>query len=394
VLPEFFALTDGCEPSGKDQFPRSDSGGVPLCEEGSAPAWRDPGNQGAEPALPLPCLYSNNRVLEPGKEDGKGEVGQWNLLTGANKKTAHALVVEIQALAARFGLERLGFLTLTFADNVQTFKEAWRRFHNLSCNVLSSRYARCIRIAERQKSGRWHFHLLVVLGVDIQTGADFYAFDTGDYRTAAASLRSEWAFWRKTAKAYGFGRTELLPVRSSAEGIARYVGKYVSKHIGQREERDKGVRVVGYVGFKPGDRKACSRFSWATVGGWEWRCKLAEFARRAGAETMGDLTRIFGPKWAFLFQGSIALIPLTECVGMYPAGSAAVEEAKRAGSVPQFNPSGDPVWAVPKSWQPDPVCEGCSESERLAGAVRAVEMRLYAARLEPVAPPPGGWWQE
>jgi len=73
------------------------------------------------------------------------------------------------------------------------------------------------------------------------TGCDFTAIATRDYRSASAALKSEWEFWRETAPRYGFGRTELMPIKSTAEGISKYVGKYIAKHIDARIEKDKGA---------------------------------------------------------------------------------------------------------------------------------------------------------
>lgn len=339
----------------------------------------------ASGGFPLPCLSSNNCT-------DHGLTGAWNRLSGAHKKTAHALCVNIQAMAEHWGLERLGFLTLTFAEHLLDFREAARRFHSLATHVLKARYVQCIRIAERQVSGRWHFHLVVVLPADIRTGADFAGFVRGDYRSASPALRAEWAFWRRTARNYGFGRTELLPVRSTAEGVARYVGGYISKHIQARHGRDKGARLVGYVGFKPGvigeQRRASGVFGWVTPGGWEWRCKLAEFARRAGADTMDDLKRLFGPRWAYHFQDTIRGIPLTECPNAFPRGSAEAAAAVQATEAKRWKRPEDPIWAVPRSWRPPGVVEPAPADEVAAAEARAVEMALYAMRLPPLRPPP------
>jgi hypothetical protein len=110
----------------------------------------------------------------------------------------------------------------------------------------------------------------------------------------------------------------MLPVRSTAEGIARYVGKYVSKHIGQREDRDRGARVVGYGGYKPGERRAHSTFTWLTPHSWEWRVKVAHFARSVRAETMADLQQLFGSRWAYNLQGAIMAIPMAVALGHEP----------------------------------------------------------------------------
>lgn len=217
-------------------------------------------------------------------------------------------------MAARWGLERLGFLTLTFAEHILDPKESQRRLNSLSSNVLRERYPDgFIRVYERQKSGRIHYHLLVVLAQDVRTGVEFEHFAQGDYRTASAYLRTEWAFWRKTAKAYGFGRTELMPIRSTEEGIGRYVGKYIGKHHASRKEEDKGVRLVEY---SRGGRMATTRFGWSTENAAHWRAKVRLFAQimqarlRVPIEGMEDLTPVLGPRWAYHYRDFIYSLPV------------------------------------------------------------------------------------
>lgn len=257
-------------------------------------------------AAPLPCLSSNKCNDDPEK------AARLHRLTSQHRKTAVALSMNVAALAERHGIERLGFLTLTFADHVLDPKEAQRRFKSLRTGVLSDRYQGFIRVFERQKSGRIHYHLLIALDADIRTGVDFAAFARGDYRSASPELRAEWAFWRRTAKAYGFGRTELMPIRSTHEGIARYVGKYISKHIDQREERDKGVRLADY---SRGARIANTKFSWASPGARQWRAKLAIFAKtmfhagRLSSPTYQGLRAGLGPKWAYHWKDFILSLP-------------------------------------------------------------------------------------
>jgi hypothetical protein len=167
------------------------------------------------------------------------------------------------------------------------------------------RYQRAIGVWERQVSGRIHFHLVVVLDKDIRSGADFAAFKRQDYRSANSALRAEWAFWLKTCPKYRFGRHELMPVKSNAKGIARYVGKYISKHVTQRLPEDKGARVVRFIGYKPGMRRTCGRFSWNTDNGWLWRHKTAAFAKRHGLTDIGQMKTFFGSRWAYRLQKQI-----------------------------------------------------------------------------------------
>lgn len=215
-------------------------------------------------------------------------------------------------MAERHGIERLGFLTLTFADHVLDAAEASRRKNSLVTHVIRPRYGSALWVVERQKSGRIHYHLVVALEQDIRTGVDFAAIARRDYRTAGAALRSEWAFWRRTAPAYGFGRTELLPVMSTAAAISRYVGKYIGKHLEARQEADHGVRLVGTVGPKV----ATTKFGWVSPRAAEWRARAQAFAdmlHGAGAilaPTPEGMRLKFGKRWAWQWRDSIATFPL------------------------------------------------------------------------------------
>lgn len=249
----------------------------------------------------LPCLFSNNSTEHASSK-----------LSSQTRKSASALAWNVQAMAKKWGLERLGFLTLTFADHVLDGREAQRRFNSLATHVLRLRYSAYIRVMERQKSGRIHYHLLVVLDADIRTGFNFEAVAKHNYRSAGPGLRAEWSFWRQTAKTYGFGRTELLPVKSTSEGIARYVGKYISKHLQARQDDDKGLRLVEY---SQGARMASTRFQFATEGSASWRRKLKLFAslickaRGYPAPSMAALSKLLGPRWAYNWREFILSLP-------------------------------------------------------------------------------------
>ena len=246
---------------------------------------------------------------------GKGSGGLQPVgLTGPHRKVAAALSWNVAHVCQKFGIDRVGFLTLTFADHVLDAREASRRFNSLATHVLAQRYAAYVRVLERQKSGRIHYHLLVVLPDDIRTGADFDAFANRDYKSANNHLRREWAFWRKTAGMYGFGRTELMPIRSDANALGQYVGKYIGKHIGQREERDKGVRLVSY---SKDARMATSKFANVDKYSNEWRAKVQTFARivqgwkpHARIRSMDDLAFALGDKrWSYTWRNFILDLP-------------------------------------------------------------------------------------
>ena len=249
----------------------------------------------------LPCLSSNNSTE-------RGRVS----LSSQSRKAAAALAWNVQAMVEKWGLERVGFLTLTFSDCVVDGREAQRRFNSLSTHVLRGRYPAYIRVLERHKSGRIHYHLLVALDADIRTGFDFVAVKRRDYRSASEYLRSEWGFWRHVAKTYGFGRTELLPIKSTGEGIARYVAKYISKHMEARLKADKGLRLVEY---SQGARMASTRFQFSTKGSAIWRRKLRLFASIICAVcghpvvSMSSLSELLGSRWAYHWRDFILSLP-------------------------------------------------------------------------------------
>jgi hypothetical protein len=224
-----------------------------------------------------------------------------------------ALSWNIEEMFFRFGVERLGFLTLTFKDPVMLLPEASKRFNSLATHVLNNRYSAWLRIAERQKSGRVHYHLLVAMREDIRTGFDFEAVARKDYRSAGTALRDEWAFWRATAPAYRFGRTELLPIMSNVEAMSKYVGKYLSKgcYFNRRPE-DRGQRLIAY---SQGWRIASVQFAAASKGHAEWRRKCAMFARlewiagRLSEPSWEALSRAYGPRWAYRLGAEIIDLP-------------------------------------------------------------------------------------
>ena len=252
----------------------------------------------------LPCLNTNN--CNGGKKDRS------ECLSAAHRKTAYALKCNVLLLIARFGLEKIGFLTLTFARHVVAYKEAQKALHSLMTGVLKKRYVEYVIVMERMDSKRIHYHLLVVMAEDIRTGFNFAAVKRKDYKSASDYLRREWLFWRKTAPKYGFGRTELLPIKKTAEGVAKYVGKYIAKHIGQRLPEDKGARLVRYSKLT---NRVGIRFSWVSPGAYLWRSKLGAFCRLLSLNPDNHkifLKQWFGRNWIYHLRPLIDSIKLPE----------------------------------------------------------------------------------
>jgi hypothetical protein len=237
-------------------------------------------------------LPDGRQMVESG--DGVQEI--LGGLTTSQRKSAFALSENISYLAKIHGIERIGFLTLTFSDNLKDWREAQRRFNSLRSNFLCDRFGDWVVCLEPQKRGAIHYHLVVVAFSDIRTGVDFEAIAKRDYRSAPAVLRSIWRDLRENLPKYGFGRSELLPVKSSGEGIARYVGKYLDKGCTYRGDSFKGARMVRY---SQGWRAVSPRFSWVSDNAREWRQLVGSLVAMVGGDDTQALTHRFGRSWAW-----------------------------------------------------------------------------------------------
>jgi len=299
-------------------------------------------------ATPSLSICNNSTGAVPGDCDKEEPV-----LPGPRKKQAESLYRNIEWLAGEFGLESLGFLTLTVGDHalgqfvgITDRKEAEKRFNSLLTHVLKARYRCGVVTVERHKSGCLHYHLVVVLAGspsttavcrDIRTGFDwdkFLVFRRGGRRFRASQvgacdvLAVEWAFLRRVLPAYGFGRSELTPSRGNAVGLGRYMGKYLSKDWAARLPSDKGGRSVRYFGHwsksswwrrdaltgrlykRRSSRPFGCQFGWFTPRARAWREMLRQvsivaLARDSIAINADNVAQLFGQRWAFRFSRGV-----------------------------------------------------------------------------------------
>lgn len=235
-------------------------------------------------------------------------------MPGTRAKQAKALAYNIKWMADTFGVERLGFLTLTVGDTVngrfiktKSRDDAERRFNSI-LNRIRERYQCGVIVSERHKDGAVHYHLVVLLEYDIKTGFDFDAVKRRDYRSASEYLASEWAWWREHQANYGLGRHELLPVKSNGEAVGRYVAKYLGKSWDARTEEDKGRRNVRYFGRWSTDGRKCgppmsSRFGSMTPRAQAWRACLRQIqlATKLNGYELNEknIAENNGPRWAW-----------------------------------------------------------------------------------------------
>jgi len=259
-----------------------------------------------EENIPLPCLLSNNSIENTEFKSNK--------LSSSHKKSACSLAWNVQYMAEKYGLENIGFLTLTFPYHVTCMKEAQKKFNSFATNFLKDHFLAHIAVKERCKSKRIHFHLLVAHAQDLKSGLNFEELANRNYKSANPELRKQWSILRRKAPLYGFGRTELLPVKSTSEGIARYVGKYISKNVLERPPEDKGTRLVNYSGDS---RMANTQYMPVTDGTLQWRKKVKTFSRLI-AKARGlpplnekNISHHLGKRWAYQWREFILELPDT-----------------------------------------------------------------------------------
>ena len=271
---------------------------------------------GASPALP--CLLL---TTQPGVSKNKSAIA----------KKAETLYVNLDGLIRRVGIERVGFVTLTFPDHVTSREIASKRFNSLASHVLRPQQLEFIAVPERQGSGRFHFHLAAAFPWDIRTGFDFDAcanantikrehyaagkWDAGSlgeyeqwqriyFKSANQRLRDWWNYFRPVAKRYGFGRCETLPVISNGAAIARYLGAYVSTASNARTFADKGMRTVRYSIV---ERTASLKWSWADGNGKKWRRGLQLLGGIFELD-MDGLRKFFGKKFQYHMRKLIFIL--------------------------------------------------------------------------------------
>jgi len=305
-----------------------------VCQEGESENLLRDSVPDGEKAISLPCLYNNNSTEIPSETSLTSLVfTDSKVLTPYYKRSAEPLFLNVTRLIeVSPSIGHIGFLTLTFKDNVTDHKEANRRFNSFNVHFLKpfADLGHWIRVIERQTRGAWHYHLLIQTSQDIQKGFDFAEYDSymnqitkqtskkerirlSRLATSSANphLRLFWSQLRMACSKYGFGRSEMLPIRSNSEALSRYIGKYISKNFGTREKSDCGVR---YVAYSQGWLKNSIKFQWHTPGSQLYRKKLAHFCASHGCTETYQLADKLGPNWQYKHAPIIMGLPddLTE----------------------------------------------------------------------------------
>ena len=245
------------------------------------------------------------------------------------QKTIYVFQQNIAGFVQHFGVEKCGFLTLTFADDVFDVKEASRRFNSFRTNFLSKHFCGYIGVYERTKRGVVHFHFVVACKENIAEGFDHEAVKRNVYtkNTRNAHIAALWKLLRDNLQKYGFGlQHQLVPVKSK-DGIAKYLSKYITKGLETRSRSDKGFRFTRASQDKDCRWKQANyKFSWAGENAAHWRKALAHWVAKKSEiyrsafydktgffvsvdeENYTDIFKIFhGAKWCHRHKDAILL---------------------------------------------------------------------------------------
>jgi hypothetical protein len=238
-----------------------------------------------------------------------------NELQAYHKKTRYCVEKEIMAVAKRYGPEYLFFMTPTFGEDVSK-EEAARRWNSLNTNFLSKRgYKDTVMICERTaltspSHGRPHYHLVGKMPFACKTRVNWEEIKAKNFNSLPLTWQAEWRAVRARLPDFHFGYVcEIHPCKGVPAQLARYVVKYVAKHIGQRWECDRGKRFVSWLWFE-GRRCFRPSFAWNSRGGWLWRKKLGKLAAMIGIEDMAGMAAKFGKRWCWHLKESIVSVDL------------------------------------------------------------------------------------
>ena len=278
---------------------------------GSASALQAPPRRGGEMGEAL--LYHSNHNSD--KQSEKKEKKNAYKPTSLQTKTFNALKLNCENWLQLYGDERIGILTLTFAEHLTDLDEGQRRLNNLFRLInRDKKFQWLVRVVEAQKNGRIHYHILIKTNQNIKGNIDWEIYEKmGETRhiaekrklgrllsnSAEKHLVELWSYLRKKCKSTGFGRHELMPLRKPHH-IKNYIGKYMEKDYRNNDLKKNGKntnkRLVTYSIKAPkvANTLVCHVNGKARVA----REKLKKFANDRGIKDADEMRELFGKHWS------------------------------------------------------------------------------------------------
>jgi hypothetical protein len=235
-----------------------------------------PGCGASAPPSALPCL----------KKD--------NCTNAGSQKSRFVAEENIRLYIQHMGENNVGVLTVTTPSQCLSAFEFQRKWRSLLTHGLKKSFPTGMWVRERQpRTGSWHAHCVVNVGWDIKTGFPFDQVQKRFYANVDPRLRGLWKLLREMAEKYGFGRTELLPLKASGPSCARYLVKYLVKVRGSdKSEGEEKCRLFGKWG---GVGYVITPFSFTRSR--ILRKRKAWLAVEMGIECYAQFKTVFGSHW-------------------------------------------------------------------------------------------------
>jgi len=128
----------------------------------------------------------------------------------------------------------------------------------------------------------------------------------GFYANVDSELRTTWQRLRDRVGKYGFGRTELLPIKQNGDRCARYLTKYLGKAlISEKAAGEERCRLFGVWG---GVRFVHARFDW--VSNRILRRRKAWLAATTGFADLEGFKALYGNRWWFVIGEALLKVIL------------------------------------------------------------------------------------
>lgn len=188
---------------------------------------------------------------------------------------------------------RLGFLTITFKDDLKIWKKddiakasrAFIKFRKTFINKYCE--PAYIKVIEGTRKGRIHYHLVIALKDSIFEKFSWNSYEyqkhftIRNHKLHGIKYASLMAIMERKAKKSGLGRLDLNPIKHEI-AASKYLAKYLMKY--QSLMLSRGYRQVTFsVKFTAFNMWGCnSRFGWAGASSRSFRKLIASWAEEKG----------------------------------------------------------------------------------------------------------------
>ena len=227
------------------------------------------------------------------------------------RKLAYRVQKNVLQMCETFG-NRVGFLTITFPEDLKIWKKAHVQQASLSFIRFRKNFIdkycehAYIKVIEGTKKGRIHYHLLIVFKEEIFNKFNWSAYEyqkkhtIRNHRYHGIQYASLMAIMEKKALNAGMGRLDLTPIKHHGKA-SKYVSKYIMKY--QALILCRGYRQITFSVKIASSSWCCSsRFGWVGTTSKRFRLLINEWAIKKG------ITEDLLPKgWFHSFRRDVGL---------------------------------------------------------------------------------------